>query len=119
MYVSLSYSNVEPLSVFREGAFLPDQDPIVIPDGFSLNLTLRCLGHSPSGVRDLVWLMESEGQSTVTLLPENNDNYTIISYGYNEANLTIVNSIEPYRGVLRCQSAPSGMQATFFVLPSK
>ena len=105
--------------MYRDGEYIADQEPIVIPDGFRLNLTLQCLGHSFSGVRDLVWVSEPEGGASVTLRPEDNNNYTLVSYGYNEANLTIVNSVMPYRGVLRCQSVPSGRQATYDVVKSK
>ena len=108
------------MSVYRgDGSFLPDQSNVVIPNRISGNITLRCLGHAPSSVRDLVWVLEPEGELPVTLSPENNDNYTLVSYGYNEANLTIVSFIQPYRGVIRCQSPPSGVQASFFVLESK
>lgn len=98
---------------------IADQDTLIIQDNFRFNLSLRCLGHSFSGVSGLVWVLEPEGGSSMTLYPENNNNYTKVSYGFNEANLTIVNSIREFRGVLRCQSPSSGLQATIYAVASK
>ena len=101
------------MSVYRDGMFLDDLSNIITANS---NITLRCLGHAPSNVVNLTWVLEPEGGSPMTLDPENNNNYTIVSYGYNEANLTIVSFRQPYRGVVKCKSPPSGVQASFFVM---
>ena len=92
-----------------------DQSDITIRNRLSGNLTLRCLGHAPSSVRDLMWVSEQNGRPTTTITPNTNSSYYIVSYGYNEANLTVVNLLEPYRGVLRCVSRPSGLQVSVFI----
>lgn len=109
----------EPLSVFRDGLFQWDQSSITIVNRLSGDLNLRCLGHAPSNVRDLVWISEQQGQLPVVLRPEMNNDYTTVSYGYNEANVSINNFIEPYRGTLRCLSEPSRRQVTLFVVDGK
>lgn len=108
--------HVEPLTVFNsEGENITDQSEITVVNRFSGNLTLRCLGHAPSNVRDIVWVSEQQGMPTVTFMPSMNNNFTMVSYGYNEANLTINNFIQLYRGTLRCVSASSGRQVTIYV----
>ena len=104
---------VEPLSVFYSGSNISNQSTVMAnqQDG---NITLRCLGHAPSGVRDLMWVSTPQGESEVVLRPTSNSNMSVF-YGYNEAILTINNFIQPYRGTLRCQSLSSGLQVTIFV----
>ena len=96
-----------------------DQAQIVRLNRFSGNVSLRCLGHAPSNVLGLVWISEQDGMPPMVLRPEDNNNYTIVEYLYNEAVLTINTLIQPYRGTLRCQSSSSGRQATFFVVERK
>ena len=115
----ISYYHPEPLSVYRDGERIEDQAVFTTVNRLSRNITLRCLGHAPSNVIDIVWISEREGDEPVTLQPNENDNYTVVTYAYNEANLTISNALEPYRGTLRCQSLASGRQASFYVVESK
>ena len=96
-----------------------DRSQIIVVNQLSGDLNLRCLGHAPSNVTNLVWVSEQDGEEPVFLLPENNDNYTMVSYSSNEANVSIDNFIQPYRGILRCQSLMSNRQATFFVVECK
>ena len=79
------------------------------------DLSLQCLGHTPSGVLDLVWIVEEAGQAPVLLTEGSEDNYTTVAYDQNVANLTIDNTIRPFRGTLRCRSATADRQITIFV----
>lgn len=117
--IFLSYS-LEPLSVVRDGNFLQDRDSIVVVNRLSGDLTLRCLGHAPLNVTNLRWVLEEQGeQQEIILEPKDNNDYTVVSYSYNEANLTINNFLKPFRGTLKCQSETSRRQLTFYVVDSK
>lgn len=110
----------EPLSVFRDSRdHLVDGSPISVGSQFSGDLNLRCLGHAPSNVTRLVWISEQVGQEPIVLRPEDNNNYTRVWYSLNEANITIRNLIQPYRGTLRCRSLASNRQASFNIVECK
>ena len=86
---------------------------------FSPNISLQCIGNAASDAVDVVWISEKTGESLVELQPVMNSNQIQVTYSYNEANITVVNSVEPYQGTLRCQSRRSGRHATFYIVQSE
>ncbi len=108
-----------PLSVFRNGEVVEDQEEIVIVNRLSGPLDLRCLGHAPSNVLGLEWVSDRKDGSRVILEPNGDEADIRVWYSYNEANITITNSNQPYRGTLRCQSTTAGIQRTVFVVAGK
>lgn len=102
-----------------DGEELEDFSEIVVVDHLYGFLNLQCVSHYPSGIVDLVWLSEEEGMSPLALEGESQDDYTMVTYDYNFANLTINNLIRPYRGILRCQTASSDRQITISVVEGK
>ena len=90
-----------------------------VPNRFSSETLLQCLGDPASNTVDLVWTILRDGSEPFVPI-ENfwSENYTV-TYGNNEANLTIVHTIEPFRGSLRCVSRAGNTFATVFIQGGK
>ena len=102
------------ISVYDDGNLVNDTGELEVRNQFSRELLLQCIGHAPSNVLDVMWVSQKTGQRPVELQPGMNNDQLQVSYAYNQANITIVNSVEPYRGILRCQSRRTGQQSTYY-----
>jgi len=111
---ALSFTEV--ISVFNDGNFVNNTAEFEVKNQFSGELLLQCIGHAPSNIIDLSWVSQKTGDRPVELQAGMNNNQIQVSYAYNQANITIINSVEPYRGILRCQSRQTGQQATFYLV---
>ncbi len=113
----LSYSIIETLSVWRGNSFVNNNSVIVIINRLSDDLSLQCLEHVESISTNLTWYILPDGGSLVALSTTSSGkdagNYTLSKSG-NQANLTIVNSVSPFRGLLKCASS-SGHFVTIVV----
>lgn len=92
----------EILSVWRSGSQLENNSLIVIPTGLSGSLVLQCLEHEQTTLTDLSWVILPDNGSLITpSLGKEGDIYRVDASG-NQATLSIDNSQEPFRGLLKC-----------------
>lgn len=74
-----------------------------------LNINLQCIEHVESGFTNLMWIVLPDNGSLIiptSSAGKENNVYSVIKSG-NQANLTIDNSMNPFRGLLKCSSSSS------------
>lgn len=92
-----------------------DRNVIEIINRRSGDLNLQCVEHVESGFTNLTWFILLDNGSLITPSEGKGSNlYTFVKSG-NQANLTIDNSLEPFRGLLKCLSS-SGLVVSIRVV---
>ncbi len=95
----------------------------VLPNGEQIsvnqisNLNLQCLGDATQNHNDLMWIVGRDGETTQVITDDSE--FFQVEYNGNEANLTVINSAQPFMGKLRCYSPVSGIATTVIVTDSK
>lgn len=92
----------------------------VLPDGHlrainRIDNFFQCLGDASTNNTDLLWLAVRDGPQIISA----DTDFFQVQYNQNEANLTVINSMEPFLGKLRCYSPTTGASSTFTVATSK
>ena len=98
------------------GVQLENFDQIAVPDSLFGLLDLFCVGHTPNDVVELTWIAEELGQFPVIFQESSEGNYTTVSHEYNVANITVNNSIRPYRGTLTCRADSTDVQIAIYIV---
>ena len=98
---------------------VPNHDIIVVPNRFSEPTDLECFGHARSGITDLFWTIAREGEEPLVTNDEISDSRYMITLGDNFITLRIEHSVEPFRGIVRCNSGRVKQEITAFIRPSK
>ena len=106
----------EPLTAWRDGILLTNNS-VTVTNRFSGSLNLTCLGHYPTNNVDLSWIIVPDGAFPQSIVM-NTTRYNV-SYEENLATLMIDNTVEPYRGTVKCVSGRSGMMVNVFVRGGK
>ena len=112
MYI---HNFTEPITVLINGAE-------VIPDGHiravnRVDINYQCIGDSVNDNIDLQWIALPDGQ-TPEVITADLAGFQV-QYNYNEANLTVLNSVKPFAGKLRCYSPTTGASSTLTITASK
>ena len=113
----------DTLSVYTESGStrrqVPNNDIIVVPNRFSEPTNLECFGHARSGVTDLYWTIARDGEEPLVTNYEISDERYMVTLGDNFITLRIVHSVEPFRGIVRCNSRTVKQEITAFIRSSK
>lgn len=89
-----------------------------VRDRLSGNLSLQCVENVESGFTNLTWfILSGNGSLIIPSGGKDSDMYRVISSS-NQANLTIDNSVTPFRGLVKCISS-SGQVVSIRVVQGK
>lgn len=89
-----------------------------ITDRRSGDLNLQCIEHVGGAATNLTWfILPENGSLFAPSVGKDGDTYRATSSS-NQATLTIVNIIEPFRGLLKCWST-SGLVVSIRVVAGK
>ena len=103
MSILWPFDLAEAVSVWRGSSKVENNSLLEIVNRRSGNLVLQCIEHG--GQSDLTWfVLPDNGTLTTPSAGKEGDTFRADISG-NQATLTIVNSMEPFRGLLRCSSS--------------
>ena len=92
------------MSVWRRGGVVENNSAIEIVNNLSPDLNLQCLEYINSTSTTLTWLLLPDTGPLIIPSDAKDADYRVVKAG-NEANLTIVNTDGPFRGVVKCWSS--------------
>lgn len=98
------FLNKEILSVWQEGVKVANNSLIEVVNRRSGDLSLQCIEHVGTSATNLAWMVLPDNGSLIIPMTEDDETYRATISG-NQANLTIDNSVEPFRGLLKCISS--------------
>jgi hypothetical protein len=96
------------MSVWRGDSQVPNNSLVEIPSTRSGTLSLQCIERVEGFLTNLTWfILPDNGSLFSPSFGKDGDVFRVMASG-NQATLTIDNSVEPFRGLLKCLS-PSGL----------
>lgn len=93
------------MSVWRDGNLVENNSLVEVLNRHSGNLDLQCVEYVGSVSTELTWfVLPDNGSLVAPSFGKEGDVYRVGVSG-NQANLSIDNSLEPFRGLLKCWSS--------------
>lgn len=104
-----------PVTILIDGAQALEDGQIRLANQLGVNL--QCLGDAQGNHINVTWLAVSDG-GTPQVVSANSEFFQV-QYNYNEANLTVINSMQLFLGKLKCFSPVTGAGSSVTFVTSK